>query len=343
VQQTSDGGYIIAGTTASYGAGSDDFWLIKTDASGGQVWAQTFGGTGWDDGSEVSQTSDGGYIIVGTTSSYGAGSSDIWLIKTDAFGNQTWAKTFGGTGDDQGYSVRQTSDGGYVIVGQTDSYGAGGIDIWLIKTDASGNQIWTKTFGGWTDDYGYSVRQTSDGGYIIVGETDSYGGGNGDAYLIKTDVSGTQVWTRTFGGANSDAGYSVQQTPDGGYILVGQTSSYVDVDSGDVYVVKTDASGNQVWARTVGGAHPDYGNSVQLAASGGYIIAGSTFSYGAGGQDVWLIKTDADGNTVMSSRPFASSRLNRHDGQTSSSARPSVRAPLGQTHPYGRARRIRGE
>jgi hypothetical protein len=190
VQRTSDGGYIVAGYTESFGAGSADIFLIKTDANWNISWAKTYGGTYWDVARSVQQTSDGGYIVAGWTRSFGAGYYDIFLIKTDANGNIIWAKAYGGTNNDTAYSVQQTSDGGYIVAGRTGSFGAGGLDIFLIKTDANGNIQWAKTYGGTDWDEAFSVQQTSDGGYIVAGTTWSFGAGWFDIFLIKTDANG---------------------------------------------------------------------------------------------------------------------------------------------------------
>jgi len=152
------------------------------------AWSKTFGGSDFDSAASVQQTSDGGYIIAGGTLSYGAGMDDVWLIKTDSSGDVAWNKTFGGSDYDYGSSVQQTSEGGYIIAGFTSSYGAGRRDVWLIKTDSSGDAAWNKTFGGSDHDTARSVRQTSDGGYIIAGDTVSYGAGDRDIWLIKVTV-----------------------------------------------------------------------------------------------------------------------------------------------------------
>jgi hypothetical protein len=259
------------------------------------IWMKTFGGISDDIANSVQQTNDGGYIITGETNSFGAGGSDVWLIKTDDGGNKIWDKTFGGTNLDWGNSVHQTTDGGYIITGETRSYGAGDRDLWLIKTDDGGNKIWDKTFGGTNYDGGTSVQQTTDGGYIITGFTANFGGGGTNIWLIKTDDNGNSIWNKIFGGDYWDYGNSVQQTTDGGYIITGliTTSS-----AGDVCLIKTDNNGNNIWIKTFGGEKSDWGWSVEQTTDGGYIITGETWSFGAGHCDIWLIKTDDDGNKI---------------------------------------------
>ena len=259
------------------------------------AFAKTFGGSGYDWAYSVQQTSDGGYIVAGGTSSFGAGNNDVFLLKTDASGNLQWSKTFGGGDYEEAYSVQQTSDGGYIVAGYTLSFGAGSADVFLLKTDASGNLQWAKTFGGSSDDYALSVQQTSDGGYIVVGRTSSFGAGSADVFLLKTDASGNLQWAKTFGGSDWDWALSVQQTSDGGYIVAGVTWSF-GAGSYDVFLLKTDASGNLQWAKTFGESDYEEAYSVQQTSDGGYILAGVTSSFGAGDYDVFLLKTDANGD-----------------------------------------------
>jgi TolB-like protein len=291
VQRTSDGGYIVAGYTSSFGAGGYDAFLVKTDANGNLIWAKTYGGASDDGALSVQQTSDGGYIVTGGTGPFG--NVDAFLIKTDAFGNIQWAKTYGGTNIDAVSSFQQTSDGGYIVAGWTSSFGAGNFDIFLIRTDASGNIIWAKTYGETDDDWASSVQHTSDGGYIVAGVTLSFGAG-GDIFLIKTDANGNLQWAKTYGGTFQDGASSVQQTSDGGYIVAGYTVSFGAGES-DIFLIKTDASGNIIWAKTYGGTNTDEVYSVQQTSDGGYIVAGATYSFGAGG-DIFLVKTDENGD-----------------------------------------------
>jgi hypothetical protein len=196
---------------------------MKTDSNGNKLWDKTFGGAASDVGYSVIQTTDGGFVIVGDTRSFGAGSGDVWLIKTDGNGNKLWDKTFGGTGTDWGYSVIQTSDGSLVIVGSTAVTDIGPQDIWVIKTTSDGNKLWDKKFGGNYRDIGNSLFPSADGGFVIVGDTKSFGDGGDDVWLIKIDGSGNKVWDKTFGGTYNDVVKSATQSKDGGFMFTGQT------------------------------------------------------------------------------------------------------------------------
>lgn len=243
VEQTNDGGYIVSGHSSYYeGSYADpNILLVKTDTDGNEKWSKIFGGNNTDIGYSIKQTSDRGYVIVGRTNSYGAGDYDVWLIKTDHNGNEIWNKTFGGSNYDQGDSVQQTTDGGYIIAGSTMSYGAGDWDAWLIKTDSDGNEIWNKTFGGTGGDGGDSVQQTIDGGYIFTGTTNSDGAVGYDLWLIKIDTEGNEIWRKIIGGDLSQSGRSIQQTFDGGYIIVGKTSQASGGGTDDFYLIKLSA------------------------------------------------------------------------------------------------------
>ncbi len=273
------------------------FFIFNVTAIGQITFQKTFGGQYADYGYFVEQTIDGGYIVSGVTNSFGAGGNEVYLIKTDANGDSLWTKTFGGMGFDFSYCVRQTTDGGYILTGTTQSFGAGLEDVYLIKTDGNGDTLWTKTFGGANNsDYGWSVQQTMDGGYIITGYTFSFGAGQDDVYLIKTDTNGNLVWSKTFGSADYELGFSVQQTIDGGYIITGDVVS--PAGNFDVYLIKTDSIGDTLWTKSFGGIHSDVGYSVKQTVDGGYIIAGNSIISAGIDSDIFLIKTDVNGDTL---------------------------------------------
>jgi hypothetical protein len=263
-------------------------------------WNQSFGGAGNEVGLSIIQAKDGGYVVAGFTNSFGAGNNDAWLIKTDANGNKLWDKTYGGSGDDQAYSVIQVQDGGYVITGYTTSFGAGGKDIWLIKTDTNGNKIWDKTFGGAADDSAKSVIQTADGSYIIYGHTNLYGVDH-DLWLIKTDSNGNLQWQQKSGGTyiytRIESGNPILQTADDGYTYVCEARG---VNGYIIWLVKTDTNGNKQWQNfgiKSSFEASDWGNSVLLETDSGYTIAGTAATYSPlTTSNIWLIKTDNNGN-----------------------------------------------
>jgi len=272
--------------------------LLDTGICLAHGWERTYGGSSNDWGYSVTQAIDGGYIIVGATNSFGTGGGDVYLVKTDTNGDTLWTRTYGGSKEDAGYSIAQTTDGGYIIAGMTKSFGDTLGDVYLVKIDSDGDTLWTSVYGGSGFDYGHSVKQTTDGGYIIAGIAESPGTGYCDVYLIKTDTNGDILWTRTYGEIYDDWSYSVAQTTDGGYIIAGMTNSIIGGGYYDVYLIKTNSGGDTLWTRIFGANFYDRGESVAQTSDGGYIVAGRTESFGAGYYDIYLIKTDSDGDTL---------------------------------------------
>lgn len=303
---TSDGGYILTGDTESFGTGSQDAWLIKTDANGTEQWNKTFGGASYDAGFSVSQTKDDGYIIVGWTRTK-TGNGNAWLVKTDSNGNEQWNKTFGGSSESLAFDGCQTLDGGYIITGNV------GSNMLFIKTDENGNEQWNKSFG---KGGGRSVQQTTDGGYIIVGGNTTRVGEYLGLYkvmggwLVKTDIHGDKQWDRTF---ENETFLSVKQTFDGGYIIASETQ--FEIREGDnirfdnrISVIKTDDKGNQQWHYILQEPGNSYARTVLQTTDGGYVVAG----YGR------FIKIDDKGNKkwnqTYDSRFFILSVLQTKDG-----------------------------
>lgn len=276
------------------------FWVISQAVAQqpDSIWSQTYGGDTTDACFSSVQTSDGGYILAGYTKSFGAGQHDFWLAKTDADGDSLWSSTFGGDSIDICYSVQQTSDGGYILAGHTRSYGVGDYDFYLVKTDANGVLQWDTTYGGSNADYCFCVRETFDGGYVLAGWTKSYGAGDWDGWLVKTNSTGTKLWSQTHGSLWDDRLYWVEQTPDSGFALAG----FYTFGGGDpdVWLVKTNSNGVQQWDNTFGGYHWDQGRCVALTSDDGYIVTGYTETFGAGGGDFYVIKTDSQGDEEWS-------------------------------------------
>jgi hypothetical protein len=297
IQQTTDGGYIVSGRTGSFGAGHGDIWVLKLNASGDVVWQKTYGGGGWDEARSIQQTTDGGYIVSGTTWSFGAGGYDFWVLKLNASGDVVWQKTYGGGGWDEARSIQQTTDGGYIVAGWTGSFGAGSADFWVLKLDSSGDLVWQKTYGGAGNDWAHFIQQTSDGGYIVAGYTGSLGAGSLDFRVLKLDARGDVVWQKTYGGENSDWATCIQQTTDGGYIVAGVTWSF-GAGRRDVWVLKLNARGYVVWEKTYGGKEWDEASSIQQTTDGGYIVAGYTYSFRAPLNDGWVLKLDSSGDVA---------------------------------------------
>ena len=305
VQETSDGGFILAGYDQANSTVKADGIVVKTDSKGGVQWQKTFGGSDWDMGNSVQQTTDGGYIAAGCINcGFGApGPGSFYLLKLDPSGNKVWDKSISGSLLSGAYAVRETKTGanpdGYVFVGMDANQ-----KVALIKTDLTGN-VTLPSFASTGQGVGFAVEQTTDGGYVIAGD---YAASSAvEMWLIKIDANRTIVWDKRFGPGEA---FSVKQTADGGYILVGRTTvrtMAATITPGDAVVIKTDKDGNQVWRRTFGGAEDDEARSVALTLDGGYIIAGKTLSYGPGPvdynqswqwEDVFLIKLDANGNMV---------------------------------------------
>ncbi|MDD1749406.1 MAG: hypothetical protein LUO89_05960 [Methanothrix sp.] len=262
-----------------------------------EEWNLTYGGRYGDGAWCLQETEDGGNILVGNSASEGKG-SDLFLIRTDGLGNCIWSKTLGGSGEDVGYFVQETQDGGFIVTGSTKSFAMGEELLWLVKTDGNGSLLWDKTFGGFVSssgDGGWSVDETDDGGYITAGYTQTLGSGRKDLWLIKTDGQGSRIWDKTFGGREDDVGMSVLQSRDGGYIAAGRTASF-GKGGDDIWLLKTDFLGKELWNITFGGKQDDAGFQVVELADG-YAVAGRTES-GLDKKRIILIKADLNGQKL---------------------------------------------
>lgn len=290
LEATSDGGYILAGTTTSFGGGNQDIWLLKADVNGDSIWSRTFGGSNNDQGQVVLETSDNGLLIGGGTSSSGSGGMDMMIVKTDSDGNTEWSQVIGGTGSDICYAAVQTADSGYAVGGVLSATGMGS-NFGLVKLSANGAILWSRSYGGAAIELCNSIQQTSDGGYILGGFTNSFGLGNFDYWLLKTDANGDSIWSRTFGTPLADFGTGVVQSSDGGYVIAGYANSGGAMGI-QFLVFKTTSSGTMQWARGYGGTMTDRCNSIRQSQDGGYFLIG-TYN-----NDFAVLKTASNGDSL---------------------------------------------
>jgi Secretion system C-terminal sorting domain len=329
--ETSDGGYIIADTTNSGDGdvsgyhGGGDIWVVKTDSLGNIVWTKTLGGTDSEFINSIKQTSDGGYILAGETSStdgditgFNGGFSDVWVVKLDSLGNLVWQKALGGTSSEESGDIVQAADGGYIVACSSYSNNGnvsgnhGNYDFWIVKLNSLGAIVWQKALGGTSAEYARSIQQTTDGGFIVAGYTSSNNGnvtgyhGNVDFWIVKLNNLGVISWQKTFGGTSQDLAQSVQQTLDGGYIVAGQTlSNDGDVTNNhgtsDCWIIKLNNLGIISWQKTFGGTVSDSVNKIENTTDGGYIFLGRTESNNGdvvgnhGASDTWVVKLNQIG------------------------------------------------
>ncbi len=289
--QTRDGGFALTGYTYSLDGGLY-VWLAKTNSEGTLIWNQTYPDVGTSIAYGLVQANDNGFAIVGSSNSLGSGQTEGWILKTNSNGTQEWYKTYGGAGADALYSIVQLSDGGWAVSGETDSFGNGLSNIWLIKTDSFGEPRWNQTYGGSVNYVSNALIKTSDGGYALVGTSKESAGD--DFLLIKTDSSGVKQWNQTYDEQNTDDALTGIQTNDGGYALVGVTNASNPVYA-KAWLVKTNSEGIEEWTQTYGGSAQNVLGSMAQTSDNGFILAGYTNSTGFGQEDFWLVRTDANG------------------------------------------------
>ncbi len=291
-EQTDDGGFIALGRSFSFGAGAQ-LYLIKTDSNGNLEWSRNYGGARGEAGRHIEQLSDGGYLLSGYSHSFGEGDHDSYHVRVDSIGNVVWERAYDRSRlphpfGDYGQCAAETEDGGFIIASVTSS-DTTGRDFWLIRTDAAGDTIWTKVYGGYAEEESKVVEILPDGTYMFAGRTSSFGNEDGDAWLMITDLDGDTLWTKTYGQWGFyDMAYWAESTSDDGMILSGQ-SIYVGNDNRDFYLAKTDEDGDLEWSQNYGGSGDDGGFKV-VEVSDGYVMCGYTNSLGAGEDDVYVIK-----------------------------------------------------
>jgi hypothetical protein len=289
-----DGGTRLIGQTRSQGAGESDGWLLDLNADGNTERVRVFGGPENDRFVDAAMLADGGTLAVGFTASEGAGDRDIWVVRTDAEGRAVWQRTFGGPRDDGAYGVA-VKDGRAVVVGYTRTGGAAGYDVWAARLDpADGTPAWTRTLDRSAMDAATSVTFAGDGGVVVAASTEGGGFGRDDIWLIRLTGAGATDWTRTLGGPMADTPWSLAALADGGVVVAASTQSQ-GAGSADAWLLNLDRDGAVRWQRTYGGELWDWPGQIAVRPDGGLLMAGYTTSLGAGYEDVWVLRLDAEG------------------------------------------------
>ena len=299
IQETSDGGFVVLGNNHSFGAGGEDWWILRLNSDGSVVWQKTYGGTDQDYPYFIQETSDGGFIAVGWTLSFGAGNMDAWVLKLNSDGSIAWQKAYGGNSVDQLKSVQETSDGGFIIAGTTASFGLD-LDCWILKLSGDGTIAWQKRYYGDGGDYINSIQQTSDGGYIAAG---FYGHTSGGLWILKLNNDGTINWQKTYGITSDEIageeGISIQQTSDGGFIVAGTIDLTGSYDNEDFWILKLNNDGTIVWQKAYRFDNDvDIARSIQEVSGGGFIVAGRARSDANNINYVWILKLNNSGGIV---------------------------------------------
>ena len=295
-----DGSFVMAGFSISNTNSSKDLLIMKTDSEGNIEWQTKHGDTSDEIANSIGITNDGDFIIVGEITNENTGNSSCYLVKVSNTGEFEWEVSFGGSLNGQGFSIVPATDEGFVITGVTRSQIDSNGDIWLFKVNNTGEMLWEKTYGGENFEAGRSLQQTSDNGYIIIGHTESFGNGNNDAYCLKTDSEGNELWSRTYGGSGTDQGRHIVETLDQGYIISGFTDSHGSPGGFNFWLIKTDSNGGLEWQEYYGGRGSDRAFCGLQASDGGYAIVGQSNTGGSTGMDILLVKTDNTGNADIS-------------------------------------------
>ena len=284
-----DGGFILAGYTGSKGAGDLDAWLVRVDKDGALLWDKTYGGVGNEGASDSAVLSDGSIVVLGHTESEGAGMDDVWLLKTDANGILLWDKTYGGIDEDTGRALAVVSDGGFVVASSTVSKGAGGVDLWVLRTDPEGNVLWDKTFGGALDDFARALLLLPDGKMVLAGGATKEALGQIDLWVLKLDAEGNQMWSQFYGDGDDEWALGLVGLPGAGFLVAG-TSGMLSEGLLDGLAIRMDQDGQVLWDATFGGDAPDAFGPVTVNSGGTITCLGTTMSSGAGDFDLWMVE-----------------------------------------------------